>query len=192
MATLQDCMNGLNDLVEDIVDQNAAVRWFNQAQNRMASSVKAIFTQFSTDTSLTTIIDVPDKWAEALVLFAAAKYKEVDTALQEANNFMAQFQEVHKEFTENFQVPVQLLDDHNVQQFVATAGQTDFTITKQGFSPAVGVLKVFVNGVETTDFQSNDTVFTLTTGANVSDKVTALWEVHGDLIAPPYSWMGGW
>jgi hypothetical protein len=212
MATLQDCIDSLNDLVEDVVSTSMATRWFNQAQNRMASAVEATFTQLTSSTSLTATLDMPDKWVEALVLFAAAKYKEVDTSLQEAGNFMGQFQEVYKEFVENYQVPIQFLDNAEVQQYTAVAGQTKFTITKRGFSPAVGVVKVFVNGIETTDFvvgykdidpvTSTPTIyingFTLTGKYEAAepladgDKVTVKWEVHGDFTQAPYSWWGEW
>ena len=187
----------LKQMVWDRVDDNpvdlTVIRWFDSAMSRLASSAKAKFPRFVSSGTFdpTTEPAIPEKWQEALVVFACARYKEGEAALNEVANFDAQFLEILKEFAENYEIPLQYRDDRLSQQFTATAGQIDFTITKQGFDSVYGNLQVFINGTATTYFQLNDNTFTLVDPQIPlvgGETITALWDEHYDLKEAPYSW----
>ena len=89
---------------------------------------------------------------------------------------------------ENYEIPPRYRDDHLSQQFIATAGQTVFTITKNSYNPRYGDLKVYVNDRLVEHKLGDGTDFVLLTPASAGDAVTAVWEEHFDLVEPPYNW----
>lgn len=191
--TLQDMIDYINNSVDDVVITKTAVAWLNAGQNKMAQTVGAKFPQL--DATLSTSSQTfafDDKWHEIPVLYAAAMFKGADTSLQEKNIFMQQFNDGLKEFVMNWEVLPSLRDDRITQQFIATDQQTDFTITKNSYDPSTGDLVIYVNDIQTTNFRTDTdpTVkkFYLNTPSTLSDKVTAVWEEHTDLVDPPYSW----
>lgn len=180
--------------IDDAPADLTVIKWFENAQNRLASACNAKFPRFIVNNQFNAT-DSPvfdEKWHEALVVFACARYKEAESSLSEVANFSQQFEELKAEMMENYIAPLQYRDDRLVQQFTATAGQTDFSITKVGYIPEYGNLKVYVNGIETTDFTvSTDKMFTVNSPVlNVGDGVTALWEEHYEFAEPPYPWWG--
>lgn len=195
---LQDLKLDVWDRVDDVPADTAVVRWFNAAQNRLAASVNAKFPSLIDANGTFNPLVEPvydEKWQEALVVFACARFKEAESSINEANNFQSQFDELKKEFTENYEVPVQYRDDRNTQQFTASQGQTLFTITKEGFDPVYGDLKVHVNGVESTHFWIREKSFEFNAIQNPlvsGDIVTAIWEESYAYQEPPYPWQGAW
>lgn len=192
---LQELIQMVWDNVDDAPSNQTVVRQFQAAQNRLASAVEAKFPSFFTngnfDANTEPVFD--DKWHEALALFACAKYKEAESSISEANNFMAQFEELKKEFVENYQVPQQYRDDRLSQQFTVVDGQSTFTITKLGYDPSYGNLKVYVKGIQTTDYTTpadGSPSFTVNpaTPLVAGDMITTLWEEHYEYQEPPYSW----
>jgi hypothetical protein len=180
--------------IDDAPADLTVIKWFDNAQNRLASACNAKFPKFVTnsqfDPNVSPVFD--EKWHEALVVFACARYKEAESSLSEVANFAQQFEELKAEMMENYIAPLQYRDDRLVQQFTATVGQTDFTITKLGYTETYGNLRAFVNGLETKDFtHTNDGTnqFTINSPVlSVGDDVTALWEEHYEYTEPPYPW----
>lgn len=209
VMTLTELTNAINRRIDDVIPQADAIEYMNAAKNRMGYEVRAKFPDLDTTnvTSFPFVFD--DKWSELLVMFASARFKERDVMLDEARNFMAQFEDGLKYFVEYYEPIIQYKDDAWCQQFTAQTGQSAFVITKVGYDHSSANLKAYVNGLESTDFtiptQSNTPitttlaatndprgfVFNPTTTLNAGDQITALWEIHDDLTAPPYTWWKG-
>lgn len=187
---LQQMIDAINRRVDDVVDVSDAVEWLNSGKNQMAAAIGATFPDLvATDLSSSFAFD--SKYHEAPVLYASASFKEQDSALGEAQNFMYKFDQVKNEFVRNYEVPPSFKDGYTVQQFVASGGKKTFTITKESYSPSYGDLKVYVNNIKTTNFTINGSEFTCLYVVD-NDKITAMWEEHTDLIEPPYNWWGSW
>lgn len=189
---LQQMINLINTNVDDVVSTNDAVAWLNTGKNKMAIAVGALFPDIAITSDLSDTFVFPAKYHHLPVLYACASYKGQDTSLQEKGSFMQEFVDGLQDFVARYDVPPYYRDDDTSEQFIATAGQSIFTINKNSYDPVSGDLKVYINGRQTFDFTPNrDTrykEFILATACNTGDKVTALWEIHTDLIEAPYSW----
>lgn len=205
-----DLTNAINNRVDDELSGDTAVyEWLNAALNQLGIAVQAVFPQLTVATDIPVI---PVKYHESLAVYAAAKYKERDSSLSEASNFMQQFENMKKDFIRYYDPPLQYRDDPLSQIFTATAGQMAYVITKDSFDPTYGDLQVFYNGrvlqrdvdyqqtrnpatsyanVVTTNTTTNDpNGFTLNAPLVVSagDVISAIWEEHEDYVRPPYEW----
>jgi hypothetical protein len=185
--TLQEMINAINRRIDDVIDTADAIEWLNEGQNLLAIAVGAKFPQLSSNLTDTFVFD--EKYHTIPVIFAAMRYKEQDSSLQEARYLMDQFEEYKREFVENYEVPPRYRDDRQTQQFTATDGQTTFTITKLDYDPNSGDLKVYVNDAPVPLAAIGwDKSFTLETPCSDGDAVTAVWEIHTDMQEPPYPW----
>jgi hypothetical protein len=175
--------------VDDSPSSANVVEWLNAGINVMATRVNAIFPLLSA-TDSNSKLPFDDKWSEIPVMYACARFKQSDLMTGDAQMYMQQFESLIREFIMRYEVPAQYKDDPNTEQFVALAGQTVFTITKETFHSATGDLVVYKNNKKllTTQYEVTDTGFELALGASVNDFVTAVWEYHVDLLEPPYSW----
>jgi hypothetical protein len=179
--------------IDDSVDNADAVEWLNAGKNKMAVAIGADFPDIQLTTDLSDTFVFPAKYHLGPVEYAAAKAKEKDSSVNEAGNFMSQFEQIKRDFVQTYEVPAQYRDDRLSQQFTATDGQDMFLITKEGYNPSYGDLKVYKNGLVQTNFTTNDDkTFILSSACVAGDKITALWEEHIDLIEPPYKWFGAW
>lgn len=191
LDNLDNILNAIEDRVDDSPEsKEVSVQWVNEALNDLGMAVQAVFPQFEFNGQLSSQIPpIPQQFRHILVIYGCARFKEYDGSMQEAQHFMMQYDDLKKKFASSYQVPAQYRDDRLAEQFTATEGQVTFEITKIGYDPQFGDLKIYVNGKKVTDFEigeSND--FTLATPCVVGDKVTAVWEEHTDLIEPPFNW----
>lgn len=197
---LQELKAMMWDRVDDAPLDLTVMRWFDAAQLRLASAVNAKFPKFVTNGTFTPTVEpvFDEQWHEALVVFACARYKEAEASLNEVANYQQQFDNIVKEMTENYEVPLIYRNDRVSQQFTVTdPTQMTFTITKIGYDPTYGNLKVFINGLETTDFAlawDGTKAFSInaTTSLVVNDIVTALWEEHYEFQESPVPWWNNW
>lgn len=189
---LSDMLLLLETYVDDSINNPDAVRWLNAGQNKMAVEVKAAFPQLTITSGLNTTFVFPEKFHETPVLYAAAMYKAQDSSMQEKESFLMQFRDGLQEFSENYDPPARYRDDAITQQFIATAAQTEFTITKEGYNYRFGNLRVYVNDRRTDYFLPVVTGFLYTDPAPilVGDAVTAVWEEHSDLYVRPAIYPG--
>jgi hypothetical protein len=189
---LQEMISLINSNVDDVVATTDAVMWLNVGKNKMAISVGASFPDIAVTSDLSDAFVFPAKYHHIPVLYSCAAYKGQDTSLQEKGSFMQEFLDGIRDFQTEYSVPEYYRDDNNSEQFTATAGQSTFTITKNAYDSQTGDLKIYINGKQTFDFTPNTDVrykdFTLSTVCNEGDKVTAIWEIHTDLMEAPYSW----
>lgn len=197
---VQDMINALNRRVDDIVASDDAIEWFNAGINDMAQAVQASFPQLPTaevDGTLSQSPVFPSKYHEIPVMYAAKLYKERDTSLQEAENFLNQYMRMRDDFVKYYEVPVAYRDDSLTQVFTATAGQTVFQITMDTFNYMSSNPVCYINGIRqddsvinSVDSQNNITLLPLNP-LNAGDAVSFIWEEHADLIEPPFAWWKG-
>lgn len=180
----------LNANVDDIVDTTTAVSWLNAGQNQMAAEARANFTQLDSTNSESTF-DFPAKYHEIPVLYACAMFMSSESSIGEKNSYLGQFTEGLKTFIENYDIPMEFRDDSNTQQYVSTANQDTFTITKRGYD-VYSNLKVYIDGIINTEFELLDTTFILKTPLDAGKQVTARWEDRPEMQEPPYSWWKAW
>lgn len=204
---LVDMISAIQRRVDDVVAQTDAIEWLNAGLHVMEIAVEASFPPL--DGVSVTTFPFPERYHIIPVLYAAAKFKERDVMLPEAQNYFGQFNDQLKYFTERYDVPAQYRDHSHVQQFTATAGQMAYVITKDTYNPNSARLKVYINGRANTDWQlpqspasnpsllvttttttndPNGFIFNPTTTINAGDVVTAEWEIHEDFDEPPYGW----
>ena len=183
---LQQMIDAINRRVDDAVNTQDAVEWLNSGKNQMAMAIGATFPDLVA-TELSSSFAFDEKYHEAPVLYASACFKEQDSSIGEAQNFMYKFEILKNEFVKNYDLPVSYRDNHLTQQFVADGVNNTFAITKESYSTSYGDLKVYVNNVRTTDFTVSGNTFTCQNVVK-DDRITATWEEHADLIDPPYNW----
>jgi hypothetical protein len=188
---LSDMFTILNAYVDDVVAATVATAFLNAGQNEMASEIKGAFPQL-TATNLDDTFVFPEKYHEIPILYAAAMVKAQDSSIREKESFLNQFNQKVKVFTENYDLPAQYRDDVNSQQYVSTAGQTSYTITKDLYVPDYSNLKVYVNDIRIYTFTASGNVFTLKSESLLDDKVTAVWDIDHAMQEPPYPWQGVW
>lgn len=184
---LQQMIDAISRRVDDTVSADDAVEWLNSAKNQMAIAVEANFPNLVAS-ALESSFVFDSKYHEIPVLYACASFKEQESTLSEASNFMAKYENLKKDFVRNYVVPPRYRDDRLSQQFTATAGQTLFTVTKGNYDPPTGDAKVYIND-QPVDFETGDGKnFTLLIALLGGEAVTIIWEEHTDLIDPPYNW----
>lgn len=185
---LSEMIETVNGLVDDVADNDDIIIWLNAGKDEMAIEAEARFPSLTiSDIGKSFAFD--DRFHMGPVYYAASKYKEQDSSLDEAVNFYNQFDMVKKNFALKADIAPQFREGSHVQHFTAILGQTDFIITKESYSPRYGDVKVYVNGVPTYAFTTMDNTITLpslTTG----DMVSCIWEEHADMVDPPYNWWG--
>lgn len=184
---LQQMIDAINRRVDDVVDAKDAAEWLNSGKNQMAIAVGAKFPDLDSAVLTGTFV-FDDQFHEAPVLYAAASFKEQDSALSEVGNFMSKFENLKKEFVRSYVVPPRYRNDRLSQQFIATAGQTSFIVTKEGYDPTVGDAKIYVNDRYVISSIGVDNELILDVATVLGDCVTIVWEEHTDLIDPPYNW----
>lgn len=190
---LNEMFAHIDSNVDEQVEQTDSINWLNEAKNRLAMAVEAVIPDLDLTGDITVKkYDIPDRFHIILVYYACAKFKERESSLGEARNFMSQFEDTKRDFVAKYQVPPKYRDDRLAQNFVATDGQTDFSITKIGYAPEYNRLKVYVNDSPTTEYSLVDRTFKLNFPSLNGDFVTAIWEEHADFVEPPYPWMKSW
>lgn len=187
--TLQDMIDAINRRLDEVVDVADAVEWLNAGKNQMAIAVGAKFPDLVVGQMQSSFV-FDERYHEAPVLYACARYKERDSSTSEAGNFMVQFEQLKREFVLEYEVPPRYREDRFSQQFVAEDGQTTFTITKNGYDPQYGDLKVYINDVlyEDVNVYTDKTFMILNKTINAGDAITAVWEEHTYLQEPPFNW----
>lgn len=184
---LSEMFTLLNLYADDVISPAIATVLFNAGQNKMAAEARASFPQLDpTNTEDSFVFDA--KYHETPVLYAAAMIKAQDSSVREKGSYLDQFNDGLHSFTENWDVPPRYKDDINVQQFIATAGQTTFTITKDSYTYLYANVKVFVNDLGASYTADEDNSITLATACTAGDCVTVTWIVNDSLQRPPYPW----
>jgi hypothetical protein len=185
---VSDIQLEVKSLVEDLPLIDDTVRWVNACLADLGIDLDANFPLVSDANSNLSSSGIPTKFHGMVALFCTVKYLEKDGSFQESNIFAQQYDDMKKRFIAAFEVPLQYRDDRLSQQFIAGSGQSTFEITKEGYDPTYGDLKVYVNGSLKDIIVNSDKTFMLTTyTCAANEKVTALWEEHTDFVEPPYN-----
>lgn len=181
---LSEMQSLLRFYVDDAVEGAISVMLLNAGQNRMAQEVDASFPQLAGNPDDTFVFDA--KYHEMPIIYAAAMFKGYDSSVREKESLMNQFLGMLPNFSENYTILPSQRVGYNVQQFVATAGQITFTITKEGFDPATSFLRVYVND-QPVPYTGTFTIAPCAFG----DHVTAIWDTYVEILHPPFTWWEG-
>lgn len=181
---VSEMLTRLQLYIDDTVEsEEDAIGILNDGKNRMALAVKATFPDVTSASGGSDSFVFPTEYHEGPVLYAAAMYKAVDSSIQEKNSFMGDFQEILRDFQENYDPPMQYQKNSYTQHFVATAGQLLFTITGETFT---GKPKVYINSQRTYDYNVDGNEITLYNGAIEGDILSAVWDENAAFTQPPY------
>lgn len=184
----------VNDRLDEVLDLTMTLGWFDDAQNRLAIAVGAKFPQFLTSDGQQTNVDepaIPEKYHEALVIYAVARYREMDSSTQEMDMMDSRFDSYLAEFRSHYEIPPMYRDSYLDQHFiVAVEGESTFTITKDSYNPVYTNPKFYVNGVQN-NATTNGMTFTLQgVTTKVGDTVTATWDDAPSLVYRPENYYG--
>lgn len=214
---LSEMITSINNRCDDSIPWSVATDYLNAGQNLLAIELGAAFKQLNSNDGSSTF-DFPAKFHEIPIIYACMRFKESDSVLTEAANYRNQFEQMKKYFIMNYELPAYLRDDRLSQQYNFSsgnlvAGQTAFVITKDGYNPQQADLTIYKNGqkilswskvastvidealiVTTTTSTNSPNGFILLNPCTVSDRITAIWEEHEDIVNPPYPWWSeqGW
>jgi hypothetical protein len=184
---LSEMKTGVESRIDDTVLIGDLLRWLNDAKDDMALEINANFPDIVQTGTMDDFFVFDSRYHIGPVLYACARFKEQQQSVGEANNFMQQYLDLRRKFVADYEVPAQYREDRLSQQFTATSGQTDFTITKNGYDPSTGDLKIYVNNIEVEFIPLAGKTFSLVIPTVEGDAVTAVWEEHTDFVDPPYS-----
>lgn len=102
---LSGMINRINANIDEVVDNNEAVRWLNDGKDIMAIAAKASFPDIELDSDLSGSFVFDERFHMGPVLYACAKFKEQSSSIREAQNFLDQFERLNREFANSFSVP---------------------------------------------------------------------------------------
>lgn len=187
--TFTDLKKAIDRRVDDVTAPEDALEWINAAISEIGQSLGANF-PLMTQTPPNDVLPFPDKWYTLVVYHAAASFKEYDQLYPEAQAFMQKFNNQLQLMQTEYAVPAYYSDRYDYQQFIVGSDPTNatFKVTKPTFTPWLADAQVFVNDV-LSPYVQEGSVFTLPlVTLNPGDKVTITWEIHTDLVEPPYNW----
>lgn len=107
---LQQMKRAFESRVDDTADMTDLVEWLNSAKNDMAIAAKAIFPDID-QSNLDDSFVFDERYHEAPVIYACARFKEQDSSLNEAIHFQNLYETKKKEFVSRYVVPVKYQDD---------------------------------------------------------------------------------
>jgi hypothetical protein len=171
--------------------------WMDEAQNRIGLRAGAVFPKFLNPDGTQSALTEPvfdNRYHELLVIYACARYRESDEAMNEAQYIDNLFEHRLSEATVYIQVPTIYQDNPFAQQFIAIANQTDFQITKPNFFPHLNYLQVYLNGTpqkRSVDYRLDGNTVKLSVPTMLGDQVSCTWEEAEPYNIPPRTW-GGW
>jgi len=193
---LSEMITLLEFYIDDVADQAIAVQLFNAGKNRMSIECGIDYPDITTANALSDSFAFDAKFHEMPVIYAAAMYKSADSSIQEKNSLLSQFEQAIPRFVQHVEASVTDKQGSNVAQFTGTQGQTDFLVTKEGFSPRFTEMKVYVNGIQFYGYEKfvydDPRIIVIPGGVQDGDKVTILWEPNDVWNDPPAFYPKGW
>jgi hypothetical protein len=133
------------------------------------------------------------RYHEALVIFGVAKYRESDSAYNDAQYFMQQFDTMLMQMQRDMVKLPSTRTDYNIQQIVVSSSTQfsyNLTIPSGSYFDIINVYKndVLMSSNEYTISNVSNTIIFKGVSLVVGDKITIEFENNSDLNAPPYSW----
>lgn len=172
------------------IDDVAMSTWVSQAINRINVALNV---NFPSSISGTDVPAFDSRYHEALVIFGVAKYRESDSAYNDAQYFMVQFNEMLKTMQRDMEIPPSYKKDYNHQQIVVTNATTFMYNLDIPYGSYFDDIIVYLNDklVDNKNYavsMSNKTITFTAVSFVVGDKITIKFENNSDLNAPPYQW----
>lgn len=107
--TLSDIVTEVNELLDENYPAEIIIPWINDALRELAVVSGAVFPRMTIN-MIEEEPPIPDKYRYLLVLYGAAKGKEKDSSVMEAQNFMSQFINGKVDFATNYTPPEEYRD----------------------------------------------------------------------------------
>lgn len=191
-------LSEIRTYVKDLAEQDLSItdaqvdRWLDSAIDRINTALESNYPKVTSKAS-TYIPEIDERYHEALVLFANAKYRESDADFQSAMYFMNSFNDMLMDMQRDMEVPPSFRKNKNTQQIVVTNPTTigyNLNIQKGAY---FNYITVYINDVEIDPryYTLNGRLKSITfkgVTLTVNDKITVIFEDSGDLNQPPYTW----
>lgn len=195
---LQDIRAYVKDLAEqDLSITDAQIdRWLDSAIDRINTALESNIPRITGKTA-TYIPEFDDRYHEALVIFANAKYRESDADFQSATYFMNTFNDMLMDMQRDMVVPPSYRKDKDVQQIVVTNATTLVYTLSMPSGSYFDYITVYKNDVEVDEskYTLNGRLKSITFKGitlAVNDKLTIVFNNKSDLNQPPHAWWGNW
>lgn len=188
--------------VKDLAEQDLSItdpqinRWLDSAIDRINTALESAIPKV-TGKAETYVPEFDERYHEALVIFANAKYRESDADFNSAGYFMNTFNDMLMDMQRDITIPPSFRRDKDVQQIVVTNDTTMVYNLSIPSGSYYDYITVYHNDVELPqgNYSMNGRLKTLTlTGVTlaVDDTITVVFNNKSDLNQPPYSWWQGW
>lgn len=178
------------------IDDVAMNGWISQGINRINVALNS---NFPSSLSGTDVPAFDSRYHESLVIFGVAKYRESDSAYNDAQYFMGQFNDMLTVMQRDMVVAPSYKTDYNYQQILVTNITTLVYNLDIPYGSYFDDINVYLNNIplvssEYTISQPNKTITLKGVTLVLNDKITIKFENNSDLNSPPYLWWGnsGW
>ena len=108
MPSTSQLINEVNVLIDDELPSAEILPWLNDALSDLGTAVQATFPRLTNTSGESPVI--PEKYHDALKLYAASMAKAKDMAVGASQLFMDQYFERKKNFVAYYQVPAEYKD----------------------------------------------------------------------------------
>ena len=174
------------------IPQADIITWIDQGINRINTAMQANI-PLVTGLPTTTVPAFDPRFHESLVLFCVAKYRESDSAYNDAQYFMGQFGDMVLTMQRDMELLPSTEMGYDWLQLVATTSKYIYDLSIPSGSYYDNI-EVYVKDVKITKYTVSPTAKTLNISPTVTlttgDKITVHFENNSDLNSPPYQWWG--
>ena len=192
--TLDEIISATRTLAENdqSISQNDIVSWVDMAIDRINQALQANIPHVK-GKQTTYVPEFDSRYHEALVMFAVAKYYEADSAYNNAQYFMQQFENMVMSMQRDMEIKPSMRADYNVQQIVVTDPSVSAYTLNMPYGSYFDAISVYQNDVLVDpknyylNLYNKQIVFTGIT-LSENDKITIVFENNSDMNNPPYSW----
>jgi hypothetical protein len=168
------------------------VIWIDQAINRINTALQANIPMIK-GLPTSSVPQFDPRFHEALVLFCVGKYRESDSAYNDAQYFMGQFQDMTIQMQRDMVLLPSTQVGYDWLQLVGVTGTYVYNLNIPSGSYYDNI-EVFLKDVKLEYYTVNSANQTLSIKATqtitTGDKITVHFENNSDLNNPPYQWWG--
>lgn len=195
---MSEIFASVKKLAED--DQSIAdatiTDWVDMGINRINQSLQANI-PITKGKPTTYVPEFDVRFHESLVLFAVAKYYEGDSAFNNAQYFMGEFQGLVSQMQRDMVLKPSTMMDYNTIQFIVPSAATLTYMLNLPYGSYFDDIRVYHNDglVDPMYYVIDGNTGKLTFRGYVlatNDKITVKYENNSDLNSPPYQWWGAW
>ena len=191
-------LSELKAYIKDLAEQDLSItdlqatRWIDSGINRINTALECN-TPLVTGQPDTYEPEFDERYHEALIIFANAKYRESDADFSSATYFMNSFNDMLMDMQRDMVILPSVRKDKDVQQIVVTDGTTISYTLSMPYGSYFDYIQVYKNNVIVEPINYRITLNTKTiTFQGISlvpnDKITIVFENDSALNQPPHAW----